>query len=381
MRIVVVGGGIVGASSAYHLSRFAADGPTDIEIVVVDRNHPGKATLAGAGIVCPWPSSIGDGAYLDLYLAGADYYPTLISELVGSEDPGPSLGYRRVGALVLSAHEYELDEALDRTTRRVGGRTEIGPIARITNAEARTRFPPLRTGVDAVHVPGAARVDGRLLTESILNATRIERVVVRPETTELIVEGGRVTGLRADGDRIDADQVVVAGGAWTNELLRPLGSDVTVDVEPQKGQIVHLRVDADTSAWPVLMPVGGQYLVGFDDSRVVVGATRETGSGFDTTVTAGGQAEVLAAALDIAPGLADSEIIETRVGLRPLAADVPTVGRPSAIDGLVVGTGMGAGGLTMGPYCGRLLAEIALGRQPSFDVTPYAPGARTVDQE
>ena len=80
---------------------------------------------------------------------------------------------------------------------------------------------------------------------------------------------------------------------------------------------------------------------------------------------------MLEAALAIAPGLADAEIIETRVGLRPLAAGLPTVSRHPEVEGLVVGTGLGAGGLTMGPLCGRLLAEIALDRQPSFDVTAY----------
>jgi D-amino-acid dehydrogenase len=140
---------------------------------------------------------------------------------------------------------------------------------------------------------------------------------------------------------------------------------VTVDVEPQKGQIVHLRVgrpgsdDAvDTSRWPTILPPGPHYLLAFDDGRVVVGATRETCSGFDTRVTAAGQHEVLTAALEWAPDLADAEIIETRVGLRPFApSGLPTIGPVDGIAGLFVGTGLGAGGLTMGPLVGRRLAE------------------------
>ncbi|MDH4278794.1 MAG: FAD-binding oxidoreductase, partial [Acidimicrobiia bacterium] len=251
------------------------------------------------------------------------------------------------------------------------GRPEVGSITRIGNREARELFPPLRHGVDALRIEGAARVDGRLLSEAMLDAAPVKRIEVRSGAATLTVDDGLVTGVRIDGDDLAADRVVVAGGAWTNELLEPVGPGLSVDVEPQKGQIVHLRVDADTSAWPVVMPVGLQYLVGFDDSRVVVGATRENDSGFDTRVTAGGQVQVLEAALAIAPGLADAEIIETRVGLRPLAAGLPTVSRHPEVEGLVVGTGLGAGGLTMGPLCGRLLAEIALDRQPSFDVTAY----------
>ena len=372
MRVAVIGGGIVGASVAYHLSRPELAAEHDVEIVVVDRAHTGKATLAGAGIVCPWPSETATGAYLAMYLAGAGYYPTLISQLAADEQGRQSIGYRRVGGLVVSEVGDDLDAALTRTRQRAEGRPEVGAVRRIDNRRARDLFPPLRTGVDAVWIEGAARVDGRLLAEAMLAAASdASPVGITSGAASLEVDDGRVTGVRLGDEVVEADRVVVAGGAWTNELLESLGPGLTVDVEPQKGQIVHLRVDADTSRWPVVMPLGRQYLVGFDDSRVVVGATRETGSGFDTRVTAGGQAEVLDAALAVAPGLAEAEIIETRVGLRPLAAGVPTIARHPEIGGLVIGTGLGAGGLTMGPLCGRLLAELALDRQPSFDLSAY----------
>lgn len=65
------------------------------------------------------------------------------------------------------------------------------------------------------------------------------------------------------------------------KVLEPLGLDISV--EPQRGQIVHLQVpDQDTSEWPVIIPQSSHYLVSFDESRVVAGATRETGSGLIT---------------------------------------------------------------------------------------------------
>ena len=221
----------------------------------------------------------------------------------------------------------------------------------------------------------------------MLAGSGAERIVT-PARAELVVDGARVAGVRivdgppsgaASGDRrsggetIAADVVVVAGGAWTTELLEPLGLDWTVDVEPQKGQIIHLGLEVDTSRWPVLLPVGPHYLLAFDDARVVVGATRELGSGFDTRVTAAGQAEVLATALSVAPGLADATLLETRVGLRPLARGLPTIGPVPGIDGLLVGTGLGAAGLTIGPLWGRLLAELVRGDEPSFDLEAFRP--------
>jgi D-amino-acid dehydrogenase len=109
-----------------------------------------------------------------------------------------------------------------------------------------------------------------------------------------------------------------------------------------------------TGEWPVVLPLNGYYLLTFDDSRVVVGATREDGTGFDLRATAAGVAEVLAAGLAIAPGLSEATLIETRVGLRPMApVRKPVLGPAPDVKGLYFGNGLGASGLTMGPFAGR----------------------------
>jgi D-amino-acid dehydrogenase len=166
--------------------------------------------------------------------------------------------------------------------------------------------------------------------------------------------------------------VAVTAGAWAPALLAPVG--ITLNVVPQKGQIVHLRLaGADTSHWPVLQPMNAFYLLTFDDSRIVVGATRETGSGFDHRVTAEGQAAVLNVGLAVAPGLADAELIETRIGFRPMSPDeLPLLGA-TPVPGLFIGNGLGPTGLTMGPFAGRQLADAMLGRAPEIDLAPYAP--------
>jgi D-amino-acid dehydrogenase len=176
-----------------------------------------------------------------------------------------------------------------------------------------------------------------------------------------------------DAGVLEADDVVVAAGAWANELLEPAGARVAV--EPQRGQITHLRLDGvDTSAWPSVNPLSHHYLVAFDGSRVAVGATRETGSGFDARVTAKGQWQVLSDALRIAPGLADATLIETRVGLRPLpGAGLPIVGALPGTAGLHVVTGFGAAGLTMAPLTGDALARSILEARVPDEIAAFAP--------
>jgi D-amino-acid dehydrogenase len=131
--------------------------------------------------------------------------------------------------------------------------------------------------------------------------------------------------------------------------------------------------DQDTSQWPILAWFGSQYILAFGPNRVVAGATRETGSGFDVRMTPGGLQEVLNTALRIAPGLGTGTLSEVRIGLRPLSDDgLPFLGYAPGHDNVVVATGHGPSGLQLGPYSGRLAAELALGQEPSTDLTPFA---------
>ena len=118
-----------------------------------------------------------------------------------------------------------------------------------------------------------------------------------------MVERSGVRGVRSGGERIACGHVVIAAGAWSRALGGRLG--IEIPVEPQRGQIVHLGLaGVDTGAWPIVLAFRGHYIVPWTDGRVVVGATRETGSGFAPHTTAAGVVEVLTEALRVAPGLA-----------------------------------------------------------------------------
>lgn len=353
MRVLVIGSGIGGAATAWHLAGRGA------EVILADAARPGTATEAGAGIVSPWTSRREDALY-PLASAAGRYYREFTAEL-------DDASFEIVGGMVVSADDAELDEAQERLTRRAAGAPEAGEISRLDPAQARELFPALAPGLGAVHLSGAGRVDGHLLRRALLSAA--ERRGAK------FVEGE--VAFRADGTVVseagplEADSVVVAAGAWSRELLAPLGIDLPVT--PHRGQISHFDLpDTDTVTWPVVLPRTSHYLLAFGGGRVVAGATREADSGFDYRVTAAGQREVLDNALTVAPGLADATLAETRVGFRPgTPDDLPILGaiRP----GLAVSTGFGAGGLTNAPFAGKLVASIALGEDPGFDLTPFAP--------
>lgn len=366
VRVAIIGAGVLGASTAFHLALAGA------EVVVADQGHAGRATAAGAGIVSPWSSGRTDPGWYRIAAAGARYYPALVRLLAESGET--ETGYRRVGALSVAADARELNRVERTVLARRAEAPEAGEVTRLSPAEARRLFPPLHPELAAVLVAGGARVDGRLLAEALRRAAerRGVRFLAGPAAL-LPARDGRVAGMRVGSETIGADCVVAAAGAWAPELLEPLG--ISLAVAPQRGQITHLRLEGvDTGDWPIVLPPGSHYLLAFGGSRVVVGATRETGSGLDYRVTAAGQAEVLNRALAVAPGLGPATLVETRIGFRPVGPDLrPMLGRVPGLEGLVIGNGLGPSGLTIGPFAGRLLARLALGEAPELDLAPYDP--------
>jgi len=334
MRVIVVGAGVLGASAAFHAALAGA------QVVLVDQAHDGRATAAGAGIVCPWLSEAVDPEWYRIASAGARYLPTMVQQLAEFEEH--DLGYSRVGALSVASGEKDLDRIETLVRARQAGAPEAGDVSRLDSRQARALFPPLHPELKALHVSGGARVDGRLLAAALCRAMERQGGTRRSGGATLLADGGRMTGACVGGEVIEADAVILAAGAWAPALLAPLG--LTLAVEPQRGQIAHLRMEGvETGRWPVVLPPGSHYLLAFEGGRVVAGATRERGTGFDFRVTAAGQAEVLNQALAVAPGLGQATLIETRVGFRPLGPDArPLLGAAAGWEGLVIGNGMGA---------------------------------------
>lgn len=185
------------------------------------------------------------------------------------------------------------------------------------------------------------------------------------------MEGDRAVALRTGDQHIGVDAVIVAAGSWTNHIIKPTGFHVPI--APQKGQIIHIEMPGqDVSGWPILDWSGPQYQLCFGPNRVVCGATREFGSGYDTRVTPAGIKEILDEQLALCPGLAQGTIAEVRVGLRPYSDDgVPFIGAVPGFGNIIVSTGHGPSGLQLGPYSGLLAAELAQGLQPSTNLESF----------
>ncbi|WP_050182840.1 NAD(P)/FAD-dependent oxidoreductase [Domibacillus robiginosus] len=364
-KVIVVGAGILGASAAYQLAKMGA------EVLIIDRKDKGQATDAAAGIICPWLSQRRNKAWYQLAKAGARFYPELIEEL--KREGETETGYARVGALNVHHDIEKIKKMAERAETRRADAPEIGEIVLLDEKETRDRFPHLSEQYQSVYVSGGARVDGRALRDALLRSAQRNGAVLVTGNAVLQYEASRVTGVKVGNESYSADELIVCAGAWANQLLAPLGIDFKVSF--QKAQILHLEVPdaSDTSTWPVVMPPSNKYLLAFDYQRVVIGATHEDPvDGYDTRITAGGMQELLEKGLEAAPGLSNSTFQEVRVGFRPYTADfLPVIGPIPGWEGLIVANGLGASGLTTGPYLGNQLAKIALDMDVEIDISHY----------
>lgn len=364
-KVIVVGAGILGASTAYQLAKLGAD------VLIIDRKDKGQATDAAAGIICPWLSQRRNQAWYRLAKAGARFYPELIREL--EREGETDTGYAQVGALSIHHEVGKLNKMEERAQLRREDAPEIGDITPLDEQDTHDRFPLLGKEYRSIQISGAARIDGRALRDALIRSAQRNGAALINGDAKLQFESRRVIGVTVGYENYAADQIIVCAGAWANQLLEPLGIDFKVSY--QKAQIMHLQVHdhQDTGSWPVIIPPSDQYLLSFDDQKIVIGATHENDiEGYDTRVTAGGMQEILDKGLALAPGLMNSTFEEVRVGFRPFTPGfLPIMGTVPGWDGLITANGLGASGLTMGPFIGSQLAKMALGMELDIDVADY----------
>ncbi|MER6945656.1 FAD-dependent oxidoreductase [Nonomuraea sp. NPDC000554] len=391
---VVVGGGIVGLSVAWRLAR--AGRP----VTVVDPAPASGASHAAAGMLAPVSEvTYTEEPLLRLGMASLRRWPSFAADLIadaglpttgltpvtpaeGGPAPragraptdGGGLDFRSDGTLDVAFGADDL-AALDELATFM---EKLGlPVERLTGRECRRLEPMLAPSVrGGLLAPGDAWVDPRRVTAALLVALERRGVpLVRARVTELIREGGAVTGVRLappghdvpaqpppghgvpteiPGGRdvpgeIRAERVVLAAGAWSAELAE-------VPVRPVKGQIMRLRSPQPLLGRCVRGTVHGAsvYLVPRGDGELVVGATQEE-LGFDRRVTAGGVYELLRDARELVPGVTELEVAEMVAGLRPGTPDnVPLIG-PSATPGLHLATGHHRGGVLLAPLTAAML--------------------------
>jgi glycine oxidase len=368
--VQVVGGGVIGLSCAWELSRNGHD-------VTLVAPAPGRdgASWVAAGMLAPvTEAQFGESALTRLLLEGAACWPAFAAGLEAAT--GHLIGYDTTGTVTVAldaSDRASLDDLL-------AYQHTLGLEAhRRSASECRALVPALSPAVrGGIEVPGDHQVDNRALLAALVEACRRGGVTFVEGTVTALAAGPAL--VLADGRRLRADHVVLAAGTGLPDIDGLAGAALP-SVRPVKGHILRLGPAAEHAIPPVpflgrtvrgLVHGRSVYLVPRRDGSVVVGATVEE-RGTDTAVRAGAVHELLCDARAIVPGVDELELAEAATGLRPATPDnTPRIGW-SALDGVVAAVGHYRNGVLLAPLTAAAVVDLIRRRRVAPLIEALAP--------
>jgi glycine oxidase len=363
LEVVVVGGGIAGFAAALALwERGAA-------VTIVETTRPGSgSTGASAGMVVAQYEAGEAGPKFQLSLESRSRYPEFAARL--EELAGRSLHLRWDGMLVanLNAEEHAGALASGRWQRELGLEAEV-----LDPAEAERLQPGVSLDVPSyAWLPSEGQLDTQELgeiMEAAIGRTEI-RLISGNGVAEILSKGGAVVGVEMeDGRTLEAERVILAAGAWSSKvagLPRPL------PVRPIRGQILRFHAGA-IALQRLVASHAGRYLVPRHDGTVLAGSTMED-VGFDRSISEEGLHAIHASVSQLYPTLVEHRPIERWAGLRPISADsYPIIGPDPELEGLLYATGYGRDGITISPFVGSIVADLAVKGMAEYDWRPFGP--------
>ncbi len=343
--VLILGGGVIGLSVAYYLSR------ESVRVAVLDKGEFGQeASWAGAGII---PASNPRYAHTSFDLLRAHssaLYPGLAQEL--RERTGIDIGYCRCGGLVTTAGNGEAGNEW-------GG--EGCAVETLTETDSRRLEPHLAVGLGTVHhLPEMAQVRNPRYLKALVAgcAAHGTRLHSGHPVHGFECQGERLGAVLTAAGRMTADRFVLATGAWTGALLEQVGW--RPGIRPVRGQIALLKPGAPL--FRRILAHGKRYLVPRPDGRVLAGSTEED-AGFDKRTTAAAIGDLIALAVGLVPALAQAQVERCWAGLRPGSPDgLPFLGPVPGVDNLFVAAGHFRAGLQLSPATGLVMKELLLGQ-------------------
>ena len=357
MRVLVIGGGIIGCATAYELAK------SGCEVALFERATPGaEASSAAAGLLAPLGEST-ETTFARLALASWRLYPDVVRELQART--GIDLEYVTRGTI------YPMSATQTRGDAEAWALMPEFGVEVLEGKDVQALEPALSPKVrHAVFVKGDHWLNNQRLVLAYAQAAAAAGVELRTgeNVSRVILEDGRARAVVTEGERVEGDAVLLAAGAWTSELVASFG--MRLRVEPRRGQMIALAHVPPVLTYCVH---GEAYLAPRPSGELLIGATVER-AGFQRAVTAEGIASLLRAAIELVPSLRDLPIVRTWCGFRPWAPDsLPILGPWPGIEGLFVATAHFRNGILLAPITARLMTDWITGGKPSLDVTEFLP--------
>ena len=351
--VIVIGGGVIGLSIAWELAGQGAS------VRVLEQGQFGQeASWAGAGILPPgnpeWARTPEARLRAASHILWSDWTERLRAET------GIDNGYSRCGGLEVRASGAASDLDAEIAAWRAEGVVVESPDL----DELRDRCPALHPDITSGYIlPELGQVRNPRHLKALFAACASRGVDLRAGNPVVTFDrdGDRITAARTIGEEHHAAEFVVAGGAWSRELLRQAGHDLAI--EPIRGQIVLLEVRP--LPFRSVIQVGARYLVPRADGRILIGSTEEH-AGFDKRNTAEAVASLIDFACGLVPALRQARFERCWSGLRPHSpGGLPHIGRLPGTTNLSVAAGHFRAGLQLSPITAVTMANTILGRTPT----------------
>ncbi|MEM8608174.1 MAG: glycine oxidase ThiO [Myxococcota bacterium] len=359
--VIIVGGGLMGCSTAYRLAK------EDLKVLVLERSVPGaEASSAAAGILAPSVESAHDALAFQLGRRSRELHAELSDEL--DELFGIDVGFRRCGVLDLAFDEESIKklEVSAEALSAQGVRCDTWSREDLLQEEPSAN----PDAVVGLHVADDAQVEPRKLLSAVALGAEREGVVFRTGATvrHVVVDGGRATGVQVDGEHIEADHVIVAAGSWTT-LIPGIRLQANT-IYPVRGQM--LTTETRPPVFRRVVFGAGGYVVTRPDGRVLCGSTEER-VGFERGITFEGMSRIIDTATRIAPSLAHATISDHWSSFRPGTPDgLPLVGE-THIEGLFMASGHYRNGILLAPLTAEILAEALVKETTSRQAEALSP--------
>jgi len=362
--VVVIGGGVVGCSIAYHLAR---RGQRDVVVLERDAVGSGTTSKAAGGIRSQFPTE----TEIRFSLEAIGVFERF------QEEFGVDIGYRKIGYLFLISDPDDLAGYRERMAlqRRLGV-----DVREIAPAEARAIVPALRVDdlIAAVWGPTDGMAGPAEVTNAFARRARElgARIVEGVDVTGIDVERGRVRGVRTSQGAITAPIVVNAAGPVAARVGRLAGVDVAV--HPRRRHIFFTEPFPEI---PGPVPLTTDRASGFyfrkemEQLLLSPGDVEDIGEDFTVPMDRARIDETVEKALHRIPIIEKARISGGWAGLRPLTPDDHAIiGWAPGVEGFFLSVGFGGHGFQHSPATGRYVSEWLLDGKPSLDLSLFDPG-------
>ena len=369
-QTLIVGAGVIGLSIAYE---FAGRGAA---VTVCDTSSAGsQASWAGAGLL-PATGTNAIHPIEQLEELSTELHHRWHRELL--QETGIDNQYRQCGSVHVARSTGDtaaLSGACQHWKQHDVEFEELDPqqVCRRLPGLPKATLESIRR---AVWVPGEAQLRNPRHLAALIAGCRNRGVKLMESVGPIELKRGHDQRVEVaiDGDLLKADNVCLAAGPWTEQLLSPLS--VALPSLPVRGQIVLFKMVRPE--WTSIVYEGSRYLVPRDDGHVLAGATIEE-VGFDTTTTEAGIEGLVEFAKSWHGQLNRDSQVKSWAGLRPATFDgFPYLGRMPMFENLFVATGHFKCGIHLSTGTAAVMADLLEERVPPIDLAPLSP-ARVAD--